>query len=65
MRNHEQNKKNLEILINKYTTGEQKKELIDVLQNDFAPKYIFHELSDVDMSEEDRKIYWNIIGDYI
>ncbi|MCI7223124.1 MULTISPECIES: hypothetical protein [Fusobacterium] len=65
MRNHEINKEKLEILINKYSTEEKKENLINILKNNFSPKYIFHELSDSNMTKEDRKIYWDIIGDYI
>ena len=65
MRNHEKNKVKLEILINKYSAEDKKENLINILKNNFSPKYIFHELSDLNMTEEDRKIYWDIIGDYI
>jgi hypothetical protein len=35
-----------------------KNELLDTVKNNFTPKYIFYNLSDSNMTEEDKKIYY-------
>lgn len=66
MRTYEEDKRDLIYLINKYCIDDLKEELLDIVKNKFAPKYIFSKLSsNSKMTKEDADLYSIIIHEYI
>jgi len=45
MRTYEEDKRDLIYLINKYCIDDLKEELLDIVKNKFAPKYVFSKFS--------------------
>ena len=66
MRTYEEDKRDLIYLINKYCIDDLKEELLDIVKNKFAQKYIFSKLSsNSKMTKEDADLYSIIIHKYI
>ena len=66
MRTYEEDKRDLIYLINKYCIDDLKEELLDIVKNKFAPKYVFSKFSsNSKMTKEDADLYSIIIHEYI